>query len=104
MIVFVVRLACTLSNQCLVQKVFSKRKESSAGRSTKEEKGRDMRKKSNRGRTTLSMEEASLISFFFCSFYCPIWTETAEYTLHGFSYCLYNELTAATIVDNDSIY
>jgi hypothetical protein len=98
MIVFVVRLARTLSNQCLVQKVFSKGKESSTERSMNEEKGRDMCK-SSRGR-----EEASLISFFFCSFYCPIWTETAEYTLHGFPYCLYNELTAATIVDNDGIY
>jgi hypothetical protein len=103
MIVLIVRLARTLSNQCLVQKVTSKRRESSTERSTNEEKGKEMCK-SSRGRKTLSLEEASLISFFFCCFYCPTWTETAEYTLHGFSYCSCNELTAATIVDNDSIY
>jgi hypothetical protein len=101
--VFVVRLPHTLSNQCLVRKVIRKRRERSTEVSTNEEKGKEMRMSSRR-RTTLCMEEASLISFFFCSFYCPIWIETAEYMLRGFSYCLYNELTAATIVDNDSIY
>jgi hypothetical protein len=65
MIVFVVRLARTLSNQYLVQKETSKQRESSTERSTNEEKGKELCK-SSRGRKTLSMAEASLISFFFC--------------------------------------
>jgi hypothetical protein len=93
------RVAGTSSNQCFVREDISKQKEKMVEEATGEEKWKRVRA----GGISLAEKQDSS-RFSFVPFYCLIVTGTAEYTLHGFSYCSCNDLTAATIVDNDSIY
>ena len=94
-----VRIVGTRSNQCFVQEEISKQKETRVEEPTDEEKWKGVRA----GGISLAEKQDSF-RFSFVPFYCLIVIGTAEYTHHGFSYCSYNDLTAATIVDNDSIY